>query len=211
MLGLHNFKQLKMNSLSIISIFLIFSCTINEANALTKNSLIEKEQKGNIFFNDSITINNIKYIKRVPYIENCNDIIFWSLVKQKGNIPELIKKLTDETVLTGVYVPNFGGEYTVADVSLVILNEKIKDIPIFELIEREVNEDCGYCSYWLFVRESNENRLQLQNTLKKWYEINKSKLIWVNSNYSLTGDCNSPVKGHYEVKKENATNKKTDE
>jgi len=115
-----------------------------------------------MIFDNSIDADKIVQIKEIPYIDNCNDIIFWSLVQQKNNIPELIQKLTDETVLKDVYVPNFGGEYTVADVSLSILNEKIKGIPVFELIGRRFSEDCGYCSYWYFVRENKENRLLLQ-------------------------------------------------
>ncbi len=146
-------------------------------------------------------INQLRNIKSVPYVENCNDTIFWNLVKQKDNIPALIEKLTDETILKNVYVPNFGGEYTVADVSLIILQEKIKDIPILEIIGRKYDENCGYCVYWNFVRESKNNRVKLKNNFKEWFELNKSKLIWVESDYSLTGDCKSQVKGHYEIKK----------
>ncbi|MCL5246628.1 hypothetical protein M4I21_12455 [Cellulophaga sp. 20_2_10] len=149
---------------------------------------------------DTITAEQIKNITQLPYIENCNDVIFWSLVKQKENIPELLKKLTDTTVLKGVYVPNFGGEYTVADAALVILREKIKGIPVLELIGQERSSACGYCSYWLFVRKSDKNRLLFQQNLKNWYSDTKTKLVWATSNSSLTGDCISPVKGHYIVK-----------
>jgi len=189
-----------MKILSILSLFILLSCA-NKQNNNPKQPILIKEQNEKIVFNDSINTDEIQNIKQIPYIENCNDKIFWSLVRQKENIPELIQKLTDETVLKDVYVPNFGGEYTVADVSLSILNEKIKDIPIFDLIGKQLSEDCGYCTYWYFVRESSENRTQLRNKLKEWYEDNEDELIWINSNYSLTGDCNSPIKGHYERKK----------
>lgn len=161
------------------------------------NSL--KETKKTVV-KDTITAEQIKNITQIPYIENCNDLIFWSLVKQKENIPELLKKLTDTTVLKGVYVPNFGGEYTVADVALVILREKIKGIPVLKLIGQERSSACGYCSYWLFVRKSDENRLQFQQNLKNWYRDTKTKLVWTTSNSSLTADCIYPLKGHYIIK-----------
>ncbi|MDR6969591.1 hypothetical protein J2X31_003624 [Flavobacterium arsenatis] len=149
------------------------------------------------------TVEDIKNIKDIPYIENCNDPIFWNLVKQgKKNIPDLIDKLTDETVLKDVFVPMFGGEYTVADASLVVLNEKIKGIPIFELIGKKFSKECGYCTYWYFVRERKKNRMLLQKKVKKWYLENEQKLVWVESKSSLTGDCFSPVNGHYEIKKD---------
>ncbi|WP_289661938.1 carboxypeptidase-like regulatory domain-containing protein [Flavobacterium panacagri] len=161
------------------------------------------QKQSNDFYNaKDLLVSEIKDIKEIPYIQNCNDEIFWNLVKQgKKNIPDLINKLTDKTVLKEVYVPMFGGEYTVADASLVILNEKIKGIPIFELIGQKFSEECGYCAYWYYVREKTENRIHLQNNLKKWYEENENKLVWVESNSSLTGDCFSPAKGHYEIKK----------
>ena len=151
-------------------------------------------------FSQSIGVEDIKNIQDIPYILNCNDPIFWNLVKQgKQNIPDLIEKLTDETVLKEVFVPMFGGEYTVADASLVILREKIKGIPIFDLIGKKFSKECGYCTYWYFVREKKKNRILLQKKLKKWYAENEQKLVWVASENSLTGDCFSPAKGHYEI------------
>ncbi len=66
-------------------------------------------------FSSCVSMKNIKQLKNiklVPYVGNCDDAIFWNFVKQKDNIPVLIEKLTDETILKGVYVPIFGGEYT---------------------------------------------------------------------------------------------------
>lgn len=162
----------------------------------------KKADDERIFSNDSTTVEDIKNIQSIPYIENCNDSIFWNLVKQgKKNIPDLIDKLTDETVLKEVFVPMFGGEYTVADASLVILQEKIKGIPVFDLIGKKISKDCGYCAYWYFVREKKKNRILLQKNLRKWYSENEKNLIWVESPHSLTGDCFSPANGHYEIKK----------
>ena len=153
-------------------------------------------------FPQSIGVEDIKNIQDIPYIANCNDPIFWNLVKQgKKNIPDLIEKLTDETVLKEVFVPMFGDQYTVADASLVILQEKIKGIPIFDLIGKKFSKECGYCTYWYFVREKKKNRILLQKRLKKWYAENEQKLVWVASQNSLTGDCFSPAIGHYEIEK----------
>lgn len=163
---------------------------------------IKLQKQTNDFYNaKDLLVSEIKNIKEIPYIQNCNDKFFWNLVKQgKKNIPDLIDKLTDETILKEVYVPMFGGEYTVADVSLIILNEKIKGIPIFELIGKKFSKECGYCTYWYFVREKIENRIYLKNNLKKWYKENENKLKWVESVSSLTGDCFSQTNGHYEIK-----------
>ncbi|AZA98500.1 hypothetical protein EG359_02270 [Chryseobacterium joostei] len=184
---------MKTLTLSTLITFIFFFQSCGQApKAIEVNQTKIKDNK--YTFNNSVTVEDIKNIQQVPYIANCNDTIFWSLVKQgKDNIPSLIDKLTDETVLNDVYVPMFGGKYTVADVALTILNEKIKDIPIFELIGQKFSEDCGYCTYWYFVRESKNNRRFLQKNLKKWYQENENKLIWVQSENSLTGDCFSPV------------------
>lgn len=154
-------------------------------------------------FSQSISVSEIKNIKSIPYIANCNDPIFWNLVKQrKENIPDLIEKLTDETVLKDVYVPMFGGEYTVADASLIILQEKIKGIPVLKLIGKKFSKDCGYCSYWYFVRENKKNRERLQKNFKKWYKENEQKLVWIASKNALTGDCFSSANGHFVIKKQ---------
>lgn len=110
--------------------------------------------------------------------------------------------MTDKTKLKAVYVLSFGDEYTVADAALIILKEKIKDITIFEIINQNLSTEYGYCTYWYFVRGNKKNRYFLQNNFKKWYETNENNLIWVESLKSLTGDCLSPAKGHYEIKKE---------
>jgi hypothetical protein len=149
---------------------------------------------------DSINVKDIKHIKNLPYIGNCDDTIFWGLVQQgKKNIPDLINKLTDVTILKEIYVPNFGGEYTVADAALVILNEKIKGIPIFELIGKKMSKACGHCTYWYYVRASQKNRIQLQKKMRLWYKDNENKLIWVNTTNALTGECITPANGHYEI------------
>jgi len=191
-----------MKPLSIISIFFIIFF-IKGKTYQSSQTILTYEQTEKKIIDDSISVESIKNIKEVPYIQNCNDKIFWGLVMQgKKNIPQLIEKLADQKPLKHVYVPMFGGEYTVADVALMILYEKIKGIPIFELIGIDISKDCGYCSYWFFIRESKKNRLQLQKEFKKWYKENENKLVWVESSLSLNGDCFSPAKGHYEIPNE---------
>ncbi|MBO0591203.1 hypothetical protein I2486_07255 [Cellulophaga sp. E16_2] len=190
-----------MKTLFLVSICSLFAFA-QPQNNIPDASVLRTKLPQSIVFNDSIGVDQIKDIKQIPYIENCSDTIFWSLVQQKGNVLELIEKLTDETILKEVYVPNFGGEYTVADVALVILKEKIEGIPVLNLIGQEFISSCGYCSYWSFVREHKENRVQLQKNLKKWYLEHKNTLVWIASESALTGDCNSPAGGHYKISKE---------
>jgi hypothetical protein len=136
-------------------------------------------------------------------MENCKDSVFWEIVrKEKAIVPDLINKMTDTRKLKEVYVPFFGGEYTVADVAFVAIQEIIADIPTFELLGVPFNEECGYCSYWHYVRKSKKNRKNFQKAARKWYEENRDNMVWVESNNSVTGDCFIvPVKGHYILQK----------
>lgn len=127
-------------------------------------------------------VDSLKFVRFVPYIENYDDPIFWRIVeKGKEIIPNLINKMTDTKKLKEVYVPNFGGEYTVADVAYQALQEIIKDIPTFDLLGVSFSEDCGYCSYWFHVRASKRNRKKFQHAVREWYEQNKNNLVWVES------------------------------
>ena len=147
-------------------------------------------------------VDSLKFITEVPYINNCYNPIFWKIVsKGKEVVPALIDKMTDTQRLKEVYVPMFGGEYTVADVAYQAMGEIIKGIPTFELLGVPFSEDCGYCSYWFHVRESKKNRKKFQQAVRQWYELNKDNLMWVESTMSLTSDCFSPVGGHFEIKK----------
>lgn len=144
------------------------------------------------------------YIKAVPYIENCTDPIFWRIVsKGKSIVPLLINKLTDTRALKEVYVPNFGGEYTVADVAYTALCEIIPDIPTFELLPVEFDEKgCGYCAYWSHLRAKKQNRKRFKKAVREWYNSHEDYLEWSEEQKtSNTGDCSKPVKsGSYKVK-----------
>jgi hypothetical protein len=144
---------------------------------------------------------SLKFVRSAPYMRNCDDAIFWNIVcRGKDIVPALLDKMTDTARLEGVYVPNFGGEYTVADVAFQAIEEIIAGIPAFELLGIPFDEECGRCTYWLYVRAGIENRRRFQKALREWYELNKDKLIWTESPLSLTGDCISPAKGHYKIK-----------
>ena len=146
---------------------------------------------------------SLRYVTDVPYIENCNDSVFWKIVRAgKPIVPHLIDKMTDTRDLEkDVYVRFFGGKYTVADIAYVAIQEIIAGIPTFEHLGVPVHEECGYCSYWYYVRESKKNRKKFQKAVRNWYEENKDYLIWWESSHSVTGDCFiAPTKGHYIVR-----------
>jgi hypothetical protein len=134
----------------------------------------------------------------------CGDNYFWKVVKLKAKvIPFLIEKIADPS-MTKATVPNFGGEYTVGDIAYQALGEIIKDIPTFELLGVGFDKTgCGYCSYWQYLRKSEENRIAFSKAVLNWYQKNKSKLVWVMSNKVLTCDCSfdHPNEGHYELVK----------
>ena len=106
--------------------------------------------------------------------------------------------------MTSAYVPNLGGQYAVADVAYAALEEIIKDIPTFSLLGVKFDKKgCGYCAYWDHLRKNIRNRLKFQANVRKWYNKNKSNLVWVTSNVFLTCDCHGihPNGGHFELKK----------
>lgn len=159
-------------------------------------------------------VDSLKFVTDMPYIcrdtvptelsVGCGDKIFWRTVKQKQNIiPFLLDKLSD-TTQTVATVPNFGGQYTVADIAYTALQEIIKDIPTFELIGVKFDErGCGYCAYWNHLQNGLKNRKKFQTNIRNWYNKNKSSLVWVKSNEILTCDCagRHPNGGYFELKK----------
>lgn len=145
---------------------------------------------------------SLQYISDVPYIQNCEIPLFWKIVgKGHSMVPLLIDKLTDTTVLENTNVRFWGGNFTVADMALVVLQEIFADIPIYELMGIDLSADCGSCAYWDYVRNNNKNRKVFQKAFRRWYDSIKENLIWEESYSSLTGDCfkGGDVKGHYRV------------
>jgi hypothetical protein len=159
-------------------------------------------------------VDSLKFVMDMPYMcrdtvpteisVDCGDKIFWRVVKQKQDIvPFIIDKLSD-TTQTEASVPNFGGQYTVADIAYNALKEIIKDIPTFELLGVKFDKNgCGYCSYWTHLRKDIKYRKKFQTNVRNWYDKNKSNLVWATSNQFLTCDCagRHPNGGHLELKK----------
>lgn len=150
-----------------------------------------------------LSITDLPYIGEYGKESGCGDDTFWNLVNQKLNItPQLINTLTDTTQVN-ISVPNFGGKCSLADIAYMVMQEIIKDIPTFDLLGIEFDEDgCGYCSYWYHLRENIQNRISFQLAVKNWFIKNKENLVWIISNESLTGDNwgTRPVNGHFEIK-----------
>jgi hypothetical protein len=80
----------------------------------------------------------------------------------------------------------------------------IKDIPTFQLLEIKFDKNgCGYCAYWNHLRKSPAQRIKFQKAVRRWYENNRTYLVWVASSSFLTCDCRGvhPNGGHFELKK----------
>lgn len=151
-------------------------------------------------------IDSLKLVKEMPYICKtgiCGDKLYWEAVSVgRSNIELLIDKL-DDTTSTTANVVLFGGNYTVADIAYSTLNEIIHNIPTFDLLGVQFDQEgCGYCSYWQHLNKSFTNRQKFKEAVKNWYYKNKDNLIWVESNNFATCDCNGkhPNGGHYELK-----------
>ena len=161
-------------------------------------------------------IDSLKYVDDMPYIcrgnvesknelsMGCGDKRFWSTVKQKEKaIPFLLEKLND-TTMTEANVPNFGYNYSVADIAYVALEEIIHGIPTFELLGVKFDQEgCGYCSYWQHLDKNYKNKANFKIAVQNWYNSNKDKLVWVENNDFTSCDCSGthPNNGHYELKK----------
>jgi hypothetical protein len=159
-------------------------------------------------------IDSLKFIDDMPYIcrsdvgsqdelsIGCGARLFWEIVKQKENvIPFLIEKLSDST-LTKSIVPNFGYNYSVADIAFVALKEIIHTIPTFDLLGVGFDKNgCGYCSYWKHLSTDYQNRINFQIAVQAWYSSNKEQLVWVESNTFSSCDCSGshPNGGHYRL------------
>lgn len=153
-------------------------------------------------------IQQLEQVKTMPYLpELSGDSLYWTVVKEKLNIvPFLIEKLND-TTMTVATVPNFGGNYTVADIVYQAMSEIIKDIPTLEFVIKSDNPAGGYWYYWDYVRGGYANRLTFQTKVKVWFEQNKLNLDWKEDTrtYRTAPDWKfpsdkHPAGGHYVLK-----------
>lgn len=176
----------------IFSIFLAFNSPI-----YGQNNLKDKAEK-------------LKDIPDMPYIcegainiTGCGQAAFWDIVMERDAAIPILLELLDYTTSTIATVPNFGGNWTVGDIAYSALEEIIDGIPTFKLLGIKFDsKGCGYCAYWIHLRENPKNRKTFKANVVKWYNKNQRKLIWVQSNQALTCDCrfNHPNGGHYELK-----------
>lgn len=159
-------------------------------------------------------VDSLKFVTDMPYIchdgidedsaaSGCGSKIFWKVVKSRDSvIAALINKL-DDTTLPEASVPYLDYDYRVADVAYTALTEIVFNIPTFELLGVPFDENgCGYCSYWQHLNKSYSNRIKFKKAVKKWYDANRAKLVWVKSNNFSSCDCGGPHPngGHYELK-----------
>jgi hypothetical protein len=156
------------------------------------------------------TVDSFRYITALPTgphpsAAQCASPIFWRAVQQKETIiPQLIAHL-DDTTTTDIFVPIQGGNYCVADIAYLALQEIIADLPTFQFLGVAFDEkSCGYCSYWNYLRESTGNRLHFKQKVSHWYAMHKTRLIWVKDSAFLSCDCGAchPNEGHFVLKKD---------
>jgi len=162
-------------------------------------------------------IDNFANVEDMPYIcdridnsewaVGCGDSIFWDAVSQgREIIPYLLERICDSTQ-SKAYVPNFGGIYTVGDISLVALQMLVWDIPVLELAEDPNHPEPrnGYWGYWKYVRRNHENRVKFGERVIAWYESKKDHLVWIESGEIRECDCGileNPAGGHFEINKQ---------
>lgn len=154
-----------------------------------------------------LLVDQLKFVTDVPYIcrdtvygksVGCGDSLFWKIVMQKRDaIPFLMDKL-DDTTQTIVPVPNFGGNYTVADIAYVAMREIIDNIPTFWLLGLGENSYAyGTMEYWEYIRADIRHRRKFQREIRKWEKTLGGR--WIEDKRVLTCDCAfpHPSGGHY--------------
>ena len=162
-------------------------------------------------------VDSLKYVVDMPYscqsgpyplgpnsirMEGCGDKIFWNIVKSKDSVINLLINKLDDPKVTKAVVPNIGDEYAVADIAFEVLKEIIHSLPEGDyFIKRKKEREDGY---WKYVRKNNINRKKFKIAVRKWYEVNKDKLVWIISDSQFrTGEMGKfihPNGGHYELK-----------
>jgi hypothetical protein len=144
-------------------------------------------------------VKNLQKIKNMPYIpELSGDELFWIAVKGKIDIVPILIESLDDTTETLAMVPNFGGNYTVADIAYVVIKEIIHDIPTLSLIDTsKVDAEAGgYWYYWNYVRASIENRKAFKREVKYWFAKNRDSLIWIETKHVYKTSKNWPFKSN---------------
>ena len=153
-------------------------------------------------------VENLKEINEMPYIpEFSGDSVYWIAVKEKLLVvPYLIEKL-DDTTATNASVPNFGGNYTVADISYQVLSDIIHGMPTKQFVDTTNLKTLslgGYWYYWEYVRSSYDNRKQFKQRIKSWFLENKRNLLWIEDTTIYRDDfgkeMKNPAGGYYKVK-----------
>jgi hypothetical protein len=106
---------------------------------------------------------------------------FYAIVDQGlGIVPELIDLVGDPTP-TDRIVPLVGGYYAVGDIAMSAINSIVAHVPWLEFITSPDDpriEAIGFGVYWAYVRESPENRLEIQSHIRRWFQQNEINLVW---------------------------------
>lgn len=157
-------------------------------------------------------IDKFENISQMPYMckhnsqigdWGCGENAFWDVVKQKERaIPFLLERL-DDTTSSKAPVLYFGGNWRIGDIAYSALEEIINGIPTFDLMPPNFgDEDCGYCVYWQHLDKNLQHRINFKKNVKTWITTHKDKFQWIESNQTLTCECQfgHPNKGYFVIK-----------
>jgi hypothetical protein len=95
-------------------------------------------------------------------------------------MPELIPLLSDSTP-TSQLVPLFGGTWAVGDIAMSAIFDIIHDVPWMSFTSQQTRdsfEQCGFCGYWQYVRDSQRNRRALRGRFSNWYVQHVGEMTW---------------------------------
>jgi len=139
------------------------------------NHTLAQQMESRELFNDLIKIVELPYNPELS-----GDTTFWNIAQQGLKVVPSLINLISDTTNSNIVVPNYGGFYTIGDISYTILTYIIHDMPVKDIIKSKLDypltEDLNY---WDFVRYNYHNRIFLQEKLYDWYLKYNKKLVWI--------------------------------
>lgn len=124
---------------------------------------------------DSIRLRILEITDLPYYLPLSGDSLYWQLVIHGKDVAADLIELMDDSTQTRIPMPNLGGNYTVGDVSFLVLKEVFHDMSWKVLVNAKDSEE----TYHSFVRSRAGNRITLKNSMREWYKDNQDRFTWV--------------------------------